>query len=221
MSSYCHRCERSFRSYSALAQHTRDSLNHYECPECDFDGTSWDELLDHCREEDCRTVCQGCNDGEGTHWDHDCEEYWEHVEEENVCTTCERHFSSASNLHQHELSHRKTMYECYRCDRTFKTYGGMIIHLERGTCSDTSEILLNELAAECHKWRYFLNHEFQDYMYNRQALEQDSYPYCCPTCDTSLPKLSSLFQHIESDSCGQTLGDSVIGQLRNYLASRL
>ncbi|KAF2024781.1 hypothetical protein EK21DRAFT_93777 [Setomelanomma holmii] len=221
MTVLCHRCDRSFRTYSALYQHERDSSNHHECPVCDYDGTSWEDLLEHCREEGCRDVCGGCNNGQGTLWAEDCDEYWEHVEDYNVCTECERHFSSASNLYQHKLSHRQLMYECYCCDRTFKTYGGMIIHLERGTCGDTDEISMNELAAECRKWRYFIYTNFQNDMYNCVPLEHGLDPYYCPTCDASMPKLSSLFQHIESDSCDQTLGDSVIGQLRNYLASRL
>jgi hypothetical protein len=50
---------------------------------------------------------------------------------------------------------------------------------------------------------------------------QDPRPYKCPDCDTSLPKLSSLFQHVESSSCDQTLDEGAIGTLRRFLASRL
>jgi hypothetical protein len=135
------------------------------------------------------------------------------------------------------------MYECLCCDRSFKTYGGMvsypictskdcigwadttnqIIHLERGTCADTSETSLNELAAECHKWRHFIDEDYHEDMYQGLTLAQYGtiYPYMCPTCDVGLRKLSSLFQHIESDSCGLCLNDPVIRQLRNYLSSRL
>jgi len=97
---WCHRCDRSFQTYNALNQHTRDSSDHHECPECDFDGTSWEDLLDHCRDEGCRIVCEGCNDGGGAHWNNDGIGYREHVESENVCTECDRHFSSSSNLYQ-------------------------------------------------------------------------------------------------------------------------
>ncbi|KAF2825689.1 hypothetical protein CC86DRAFT_370617 [Ophiobolus disseminans] len=220
----CYRCDRSFRTYNALYQHQRDSRNHNECPECDFDGISWDDLLEHCRDEGCQIVCEGCNDGGGSHWDNDGVNYQDHIETENVCTECDQHFGSLSNLYQHKLSHRAKTYECYQCDRTFKTYGGMIIHLERGTCSNTSEIYLNELAAECHKWRHFVDEDFQGDMYNARDLSRlynNPHPYMCPTCDAKMTKLSSLFQHIESSSCSQTLNDGIIGQLRNYLASRL
>lgn len=99
-----------------------------------------------------------------------------------------------------------------------------IIHLERGTCSDTSETSLNELAAECRQWHHFIDEEYRDDMYqghNLATLHGHVNPYMCPTCDAAMPKLSSLFQHIESDSCAENLDDYPIGQLRNYLASRL
>jgi hypothetical protein len=52
-----------------------------------------------------------------------------------------------------------------------------------------------------------------DEMYGRVEL------YFCPSCKAWLYKLSSLFQHIESQACSQTLDDGVIGQLRRYLAA--
>ncbi|KAH7384149.1 hypothetical protein DE146DRAFT_667988 [Phaeosphaeria sp. MPI-PUGE-AT-0046c] len=220
----CYRCNRSFRDLRAFRQHKSDSRNHHECPACDFDASSWSGLLQHCRDDGCQTVCIGCNDGGGSYWEPDSSAYWEHVDEENVCIECELHFESPSNLHQHKISHRANNYECLCCYRKFKTYGGMIIHLERGTCSETSETSLNELAAECRKWRHFIDEDYQDDMYHGRDLEDyhgQVSPYMCPTCDAAMPKLSSLFQHIESNSCAQTLGDHIIGQLRNYLASRL
>ena len=96
--SWCNRCERIYRSLSALYQHVRDSPRHYECPECDFDGTTWDNLLQHCRTEGCRRVCQGCDGGRGEHWS--IPGYSIHVRVSNVCTDCERHFTSPSHLYQ-------------------------------------------------------------------------------------------------------------------------
>jgi hypothetical protein len=54
--------------------------------------------MDHLREDGCRTVCQGCDDGDGNYWVTGSEEYWQHVQDHNVCTKCERHFNSSSNL---------------------------------------------------------------------------------------------------------------------------
>jgi hypothetical protein len=140
---------------------------------------------------------------------------------------------------QHKLSHRAAKHKCYCCERTFKTYSGIVsflallfhrkdgllciqfTHLELGTCSSNSVVSLNELAADCHKWQYFIDEEYHDKMHRREELGEFTWPYKCPTCDAILPKLSSLFQHIESNACSQTLDDPVIGQLRNYLASRL
>lgn len=44
-------------------------------------------------------------------------------------------------------------------------------------------------------------------------------PYFCPTCDAEFRKLSSLFQHVESQSCSQTLDGGVMATLRRYLAN--
>ncbi|CAI6340928.1 unnamed protein product [Periconia digitata] len=125
MTVWCRRCSRRFGKYSALRQHVRDSQNHYECNICQFDGETWDELLDHARGEQCGIVCQGCDGGLGEIWSNDGNGYWEHVKQENVCMICDRHFENPNNLRQHEISHRQKNVECYRCNDTFKTYGGM------------------------------------------------------------------------------------------------
>jgi hypothetical protein len=138
--SWCHRCRRQYRSLSAYHQHVRDSNRHHECPECDFDGEDWDDLFQHLRITGCQIVCEGCNDGDGSYWS--TSEYWQHVEEENVCTDCQRHFTSPSHLYQvsrlapsphfltkvnqHELSHREHTFECHMCTGRFKTYSGMV-----------------------------------------------------------------------------------------------
>ncbi|KAL6151569.1 hypothetical protein ACJQWK_10270 [Exserohilum turcicum] len=218
---WCDRCDRTYRTFSALRQHIKDSQNHYECPGCDFDGESWDDLLQHCRDEGCRTVCQGCNHGGGSHWDRDCEEYWHHLSDFNVCQRCERHFTSPDHLHNHMLSHRVPMYECYLCTDVFKTYGGMIIHLEYGTCSNVDRIELNMLAARCMRWRHFIDEDYRNELLAYGDTQYDVDPFMCPTCDATFSKLSGLFQHVESSACEQNLHDRVIGKLRNFLASRL
>jgi hypothetical protein len=80
------------------------------------------------------------------------------------------------------------------------------------------------LAAKCRKWRHFIDEDYQQEMRDGVDVNyvyQDPRPYMCPGCDASLPKLSSLFQHIESSSCDQTLDEGAIGTLRRFLASRL
>ncbi|KAI4650136.1 uncharacterized protein J4E79_009403 [Alternaria viburni] len=103
----------------------------------------------------------------------------------------------------------------------FKTYGGMIIHLERGTCGDLDSTDLNKLAAECYRWDQFIDADYQSELLDDGDTLYEATPFMCPTCDAAMSKLSSLFQHIESDSCAQTLDEGAIGQLRRFLRSRL
>jgi hypothetical protein len=91
-----------------------------------------------------------------------------------------------------------------------------------------TNIDLNKLAAECRRWPSFMDEEHHDELFEKGYIDDEStdddgyvYPYMCPTCDAAMPKLSSLFQHIESPRCGQTLDDGAIGTLRRFLSSRL
>jgi hypothetical protein len=97
-----------------------------------------------------------------------------------------------------------------------------IIHLEYGTCSNIDCIDLNKLAAECRRWHCFIDGDCRDDLLDVGDTNYLDNPFMCPTCQATLPKLSSLFQHIESSACEQTLDDNRdIGQLRKFLASRL
>ena len=119
-----------------------------------------------------------------------------------------------------------------------------ILHLGSGTCSEIDDIDLNILAAECRRWSYFMDEDYHDELLEKYYISDgdtddgytdddeeddvddedddgDVYPYMCPTCGAAMPKLSSLFQHIESPCCEQTLNDGAIGTLRRFLSSRL
>lgn len=96
-----------------------------------------------------------------------------------------------------------------------------IIHLERRTCSNISYTDLNKLAAECYKWNYFMDERYRDELLDEGDTVYDVAPFICPTCDAAMPKLSSLFQHVESDACAQTLNEGAVRQLRNFLSRRL
>lgn len=97
---WCGRCKKYWRTQNAFRQHLLNSPHHHECNECDFDGNSWAELLDHCRRTSCFKVCQGCDDGQGMLWNQEFDGYWQHVKDENVCIKCERHYSTPGHLHQ-------------------------------------------------------------------------------------------------------------------------
>ncbi|PVI01428.1 hypothetical protein DM02DRAFT_671224 [Periconia macrospinosa] len=124
----------------------------------------------------------------------------------------------------HRISHHPRDIECYCCYDTFNTYGGMIVHLESGRCSeDVDEIELNKTAAECPMWSHFLDDRLRAHLRRRHDLHaiflHRVYPYMCPTCDTPFSKLSALFQHIESPACTQSLDNGAIATLRRFLQS--
>ncbi|KAF3042932.1 hypothetical protein E8E12_007432 [Didymella heteroderae] len=122
---------------------------------------------------------------------------------------------------KHKLSHRGLDYECLKCYRSFKTYGGMIIHLESGCCSGVDRDSLNALAAQCNRSREFILSEYEENLLDGdlEYYHGKVNPFFCPTCDTEVPRLSSLFQHVESRACSQTLEDGVMGTLRRFLAN--
>jgi hypothetical protein len=74
------------------------SRRHWDCPKCGFDADGWDALLYHCRVTNCRSVCQGCDNGVGEHWAFDSYEFKRHFDKCNVCTDCEEHFNSPQDL---------------------------------------------------------------------------------------------------------------------------
>jgi len=78
------------------------------------------------------------------------------------------------------------------------------------------------LAAVCRKWPDFVCGECCIYdLLDYGDSQSHADPFKCPTCDASMAKLSSLFQHVESDSCEQTLVDGAVGTLRRFFRSRL
>lgn len=100
-----------------------------------------------------------------------------------------------------------------------------MIHLESGACSSGIDIIdLNETAADCNQWGQYIDRDYRDNMSNRINLKHrysgKVYPYKCPCCRVVFPKLSSLFQHVESPSCNQTLDNGVIKFLKKYLRNK-
>ncbi|KAF2031135.1 hypothetical protein EK21DRAFT_99895 [Setomelanomma holmii] len=172
-------------------------------------------LFQHPRETGHSKVCGAC----GSFFHFDIDAFWRHVSENNACTTCERHFDTPSNL-----------VHCLGCVRKFSAYGGMIIHLESGACkSQMVESDLSQSAALCFQWKKFSinpvdrqvaidNESFFEYLREKHGPAVCFYK--CPSCDQRFPKLSSLFMHIESPACSQTLGDGAIGKLRAWLINR-
>jgi hypothetical protein len=97
-----------------------------------------------------------------------------------------------------------------------------MIHLEYGTCGDKNIIDLNKLAASCRTWDDYIDPHYRRELLDNGDTVYNVNAFRCPTCHVKLPKLSSLFQHIESDACEQTLDDDRdIGPLREHLAREL
>jgi len=175
-------------------------------------------------------------------WVSGSQEYIDHLKEQNVCKTCERHFESPSNLEhvgrspypvefnanrllKHRMVHLRRSLEFYSCYQTFSTYLAMVIHLESGACESEIDIIdLNESAAMCFQWKAYLDEEFRDDLLDRHDLRSaysDSvYPFKCPECDTVFTKLSGLFQHVYSEACDQDLYEGKIGKLVRWLEVR-
>lgn len=119
-----------------------------------------------------------------------------------------------------------TFFDCYGCNRAFTTYSGMIIHLEAGTCpSGINFYDLNETAAWCSAWRYFVHPDYRCDLLDRDdlcALYVDKvYPFFCPTCQTSFTKLSGHFQHTRSDACEQKSNKGAMAALQKSLRRQL
>ncbi|KAF2253242.1 hypothetical protein BU26DRAFT_477300 [Trematosphaeria pertusa] len=218
---HCTRCDRPFVHAEALYQHLSSSQAHWPCTECGFDGPHRADLMSHYRKTGCRHVCEGCSGGAGFGWVNDSPEYWEHVAREHVCTVCGRHFGSESNLQHHAITHRNATIKCLACDRRFTTYGGMIIHLEAGTCASGIDMLdLNKSAAMCYQSRKWVFKEFRNGLREHIAPAPAECPFKCPTCEAGLPKLSSLFMHVASPSCGQGINGGAMKKLKRWLWKR-
>ncbi|KAF2092823.1 hypothetical protein NA57DRAFT_49675 [Rhizodiscina lignyota] len=208
-----------------LERHREDSPRHHICPTCSFDTESCPELVQHYRDTLCKYVCEGCRDGNGGGYESP-EERERHWKLDYVCPTCHKHHQNANSLYQHKLVHLPLEHECFCCTRTFSTIPGMLIHLESGACSSGVSIAsVNRQAAKCYQWNWWINDEVfrEETMLNREDIKEffgdDALPFYCSKYHTDFPKLSSLFQHIESPACEQTMADFPIGKLVRWLGN--
>jgi hypothetical protein len=104
-----------FSSRKEAAQH--EARTHYVCTDCDQRHDSWQDLTQHCRQIGCSFVCTGCH-WTGKIWHFDRDGYRRHLEENNVCRDCERHFDTPSNL----VHVRVTTYQRIRTARSLMNH---------------------------------------------------------------------------------------------------
>lgn len=101
----------------------------------------------------------------------------------------------------------------------FKTYGGMLIHLECGTCpSGTDRYDINKTAAMMFQWKKYIDKPLRFQLLEKRDPSEKA--IFCPGCGQWYDKLSGLFQHIESPACGETLNTVLIRKLMGWLWKR-
>ncbi|KAE8388155.1 hypothetical protein BDV23DRAFT_174102 [Aspergillus alliaceus] len=95
------------------------------------------------------------------------------------CTLCERVFASKGSLYahcrntsrdewcerccRHQRKHQPRTMECCGCYKTFKSFSGVLIHLESGGCSSNiTEDEIGNFARECYQSRKYINDELEE-----------------------------------------------------------
>ncbi|KAL2783495.1 hypothetical protein BJX66DRAFT_127263 [Aspergillus keveii] len=184
---WCEKCSRVFVPTAARDAHFRESSRHNICPTCgrlqDFDTPA--ELARHL--EEFHFCCTSCS----PYVYHDSpEELRRHdVAQHNLCIKCGDYFGNANNLLMHQQRHQPRTMRCYGCDHTFKSFSGMLIHLESGACaSQMTEDQIDALAHRCYQSRKYVL---------RGLDGGEGWMYKCPTCYREFMKLSALYQHAE------------------------
>ncbi|KAL2854519.1 hypothetical protein BJY01DRAFT_205302 [Aspergillus pseudoustus] len=192
---WCERCNRVFVSSAARDEHFRASSRHNICPTCgrlqDFETAA--DLQRHL--EDFHFCCSCCNLNHSS-----AEKLRLHdVAVHNLCIKCGDYFANANDLRMHQQTHQPRVMRCYGCNHTFKSFSGMLIHLESGACaSRMTEAEINNLAHECYQSRKYINNWAEGWMYR------------CPSCYKEFVKLSALYQHAEDvQDCGHACLDKL------------
>ncbi|KAE8165065.1 hypothetical protein BDV40DRAFT_259312 [Aspergillus tamarii] len=113
----------------------------------------------------------------------------------------------------HQQKHQRRVLECYgrRCNQTFKSISGMLIHLESGYWqSSSAEDYIRDIARECYQNKKYIRDSFY-------------IGYFCFACDKDFDHLSALWQHCEDSlSCSYLLqGQQCLAKLQRYLYRKL
>ncbi|KAL4788773.1 hypothetical protein BDV19DRAFT_398267 [Aspergillus venezuelensis] len=125
----CTICERLFTSLNNLYAHCRHTLQYsWSCSQPrDFENA--EELQDHSVE--IHHFCPDCDIYHGS-----ARELREHdLTQHYICSICDDHFQNTNNLRM-----------CYGCTQTFKSFSGILIHLEFGNCQ--SDVLLYNSSSK-------------------------------------------------------------------------
>ncbi|BCR98405.1 putative C2H2 finger domain protein [Aspergillus luchuensis] len=205
---WCERCRRVFVSEDSKNAHIRASKRHNLCRSCcePIDFETNEDLRDHL--EDYHHACLECNI-----FFKSAEDVLSHdISVHHYCNICDRYFGNENNLRMHRQKHQPMDVECYGCYHRFRSFSGMLIHLESGACqSGVSEETIDDLATECYQSRKYIVGTDGDWQYE------------CPDCERQFWQLSALYQHVEDvPACSYlATGDGCLAKLERFMASRL
>ncbi|KAF5858308.1 hypothetical protein ETB97_004588 [Aspergillus alliaceus] len=63
----------------------------------------------------------------------------------------------------HQQKHQPRTMECCGCYKTFKSFSGVLIHLESGGCSSNiTEDEIGNFARECYQSRKYIDDELEE-----------------------------------------------------------
>ncbi|KAL7893471.1 hypothetical protein HDV63DRAFT_408351 [Trichoderma sp. SZMC 28014] len=125
---YCWRCERSYKTQSALDQHKIDSPHHNECPKCNLDYETEQSLKEHM------------------------------MNAHNMCSVCSQCFDCPFSLDRHYSAHRKMPAGCYACHSIFESKAAMILHLEQEACVSGVKLRhVDYCARACESSEWYLD----------------------------------------------------------------
>ncbi|KAK6507771.1 hypothetical protein TWF481_006194 [Arthrobotrys musiformis] len=145
MAAYCRRCQRSFVHNRAFQDHLDDSSRHNFCFVCDADFPDSDGRDQHQRDQ------------------------------HNACSDCDRAFDTPSQLSAHLRSekHAGRQYSC-ACNEDFSSPAGILLHIERGGCTEYSGHQLMHLISV--------------------GIRRDATGYCKPGANVTIPPKSMFMK---------------------------
>ncbi|KAF9884196.1 hypothetical protein FE257_002187 [Aspergillus nanangensis] len=207
---WCDRCCRVFISTPSKNMHLRESHQHHLCLVCPCprDYATGQELEDHLIQS--HHFCPKC----GTHHQSAKQLHEHDITQHRLCVRCGDCFATDNNLQMHQQKHRPRNMACYGCSNTFKSFSGVLIHLESGHCaSNVTKEAIDDIAREYYQSRKYISHE----------RGTDGWVYKCPSCERQFATLSAVYQHAENvRRCSSPTNErGCLAQLARYIARQL